>query len=110
MNWQVNITSEPAPIQGHDKWQYHVIDAYKPLVSTKGWRICPKCKEFPRLWIFDNGRYAKCCCGYKYEASGVKAEPIMEYVRRNNGSMLGFDDLELQRNWNDRVKKLKDKP
>jgi hypothetical protein len=83
------------------QWEHALISAYQPLVSTKGWKACPKCKQYPWLWIFDNGRYAKCQCGGKYDASKASAEAVCQYANRNNGSLLGYDGNALQKAWNE---------
>ena len=90
----------------HDKWSRHVIDAYKPLeafghLHTEDWSICPKCGEQPRIWWFDNGLNAKCCCSELFGIDQAKSESIMSYLKRNNGSSVGYlgtEDLRLR--WN----------
>jgi len=57
-------------------WDAATISDYKPLTDTTGWDRCPSCKEYPRTWVFDNGNYAKCRCGHKYEG-GVAAETVV---------------------------------
>lgn len=81
------------------RWEHAVIDAYKPLESVKGWKKCIACKEFPRVWIFDNGRYAKCCCGDKYSQDGAQAESIMSVYKRT-GKTAEYDPDELRVAWN----------
>ena len=46
-------------------WKSSMIDSYSPLKSVKGWKKCKTCGEFPRVWAFDNGKFAKCCCAEK---------------------------------------------
>jgi hypothetical protein len=58
-------------------WEAATISDYKPLDDTTGWQTCPNCGEHPRTWVFDNGNYAKCRCGHKYEG-GVAAETVYE--------------------------------
>jgi hypothetical protein len=58
-------------------WDDATIDAYKPLADATGWEQCPNCHEYPRVWVFDNGNYAKCRCHYKYEGC-VFAESIID--------------------------------
>jgi hypothetical protein len=84
-------------------WQLRVGNYYQPLKEEEAekWNTCPKCHEKPRIWEFDNGRYAKCLCvKSKYESAAVSAEPIMELMRKNNGSWLHYDPDLLRRNWN----------
>lgn len=50
------------------EWDRATIDAYLKLEENKHvrypekWNTCPLCGQKPRVWIFDNGRYAKCLC------------------------------------------------
>lgn len=64
------------------KWSQACCDAYQPLVSVKGWKRCKKCNEFPRVWEFDNGLHAKCCCGTLYGPSQARAESILSVYKR----------------------------
>jgi hypothetical protein len=92
-----------------ERWKYSVIDAFTPLESVKGWKKCKKCKEFPRVWIFDNGSYAKCCCGEKYGPPQATSESISEVLRRTGGvAEYSRDNLRLA--WNTRVDTLGDTP
>jgi hypothetical protein len=80
-----------------DKWSFATIDAYVPIsdasvLNKTDWLPCPKCGEVPRLWIFDNGRHAKCCCGFDpYSAAPVRVESIMSVYRRT-GSTEDYDE------------------
>ena len=88
-----------------DRWPWHCHDKYKllnPDEVTK-WEICPKCNEGPRIWIYDNGRGAKCLCFGKYE-EGVRAIGVLTYANSHNGSLKDFPEDELQENWNKRCK------
>lgn len=81
------------------KWQYAAINAYHPLISVKGWKKCKKCKEFPRIWVFDNGCYAKCCCSYTYDPAPVQSESINSvYKRMGNTENYSRDNLKTA--WN----------
>lgn len=83
------------------KWQNSCGEWFKPLESVKGWKKCKQCKMFPRVWIFDNGIYAKCHCFDLYE-SGVQSESIMSVYRRTgNTAEYSRDNLRLA--WNDYV-------
>jgi hypothetical protein len=68
------------------------------------WNECPFCHLKPKIWVFDNGRYATCGCRLKdysdYDAFHIKAESIMDYIKRNGGSTAGYDFDGLKRNWN----------
>ena len=85
------------------RWEWATIDAYVPVPDNEDWKECPKCLKRPRVWIFDNGRYAKCQCGEKYDGARVSAEAIGQYVSRNNGSIVGYNDDELRLNWNTHI-------
>lgn len=82
-------------------WRHAVIDAYEPLEDVTGWERCPRCGEHPRVWQFDNGSHASCKCGERYRPSLARAESILSFVRRNNGSCLGYPDNELRDRWNE---------
>lgn len=90
--------------------EYDLIDAYVILeeegFDSSTWNSCPVCKAKPKVWIFDNGRFADCKCGKKYSKRSVKAISIGEYVRNNNGSMARYPDDELRINWNRRCEEL----
>jgi hypothetical protein len=88
------------------RWRNATIDAYEPVPDSEDWRECPKCMRRPRAWVFDNGRYAKCQCGEKYSAAEVQAESIVAFMKRNGGSLLGYDSDELRLNWNKYIGKL----
>ncbi len=81
-------------------WATSVIDAYKSMTSVKGWKKCKGCGEFPRLWIFDNGRFAKCCCSGKYEGGEARAESIISYIKRNDMSCADYPQDALRIAWN----------
>lgn len=81
-------------------WEDATIDDYKPIPYHKGWKKCPKCKEIPRLWIFDNGKFAKCRCRHRFEGAPVRSESILSFVKRNKGSLHGYDNNILRIKWN----------
>ena len=89
------------------RWRYATIGAYEFLDSLKGWKRCPLCKEWPKVWIFDNGRYAKCCCGEKYGKAQAGAESIMSVHIRNNGNVSEYNCDDLRKNWNKYVEACK---
>ena len=98
----------------------HLIDAFKSLdeieeelskyflkfsikldVPRKSWLSCPKCKALPKLWLFDNGRYAACKCHFNtYKHFDINCIGVSEYARGNNGSLVGYNDDELRTSWN----------
>lgn len=71
------------------------------------WLTCNKCGYKPRVWVFDNGRYAQCACAKeysRYKKRNIEAENIMEHIRRTNGSVVDYDSDELRKNWNSYVR------
>jgi hypothetical protein len=81
------------------RWEYHVISAYVPITdwftSDQDWMKCSRCNVKPRVWIFDNGRFAKCLCAHKYGKAQAEAISINEGTRNNS-----YDHDELRKNWN----------
>lgn len=48
--------------------------------------MCKKCNEFPRVWEFNNGSTARCCCpDGLYTESPARAESIGSVVKRTGG-------------------------
>lgn len=82
-----------------DLWSTCVIDAYEPVENEADWLSCPKCRVKPRVWEFDNGRYAKCLCRSKYESAPVSAESIMSVIKRTGG-VYEYDRDDLRKAWN----------
>lgn len=85
--------------------RYKCISAYKKVKKAQYWLPCKDCGLIPLVWEFDNGRSTGCGCGEnEYNHHSIHAESIMSYVKRHNGSALGFISDELQMNWNQWVK------
>ena len=82
-------------------WQ-DLIDSFVTPKDEELWLPCPKCGYKPKVWIFDNGRYAACggCRRNKYDHFQIRAESIMSWLLSHNGSLVGFPDDELRENWN----------
>lgn len=81
--------------------KYKCIDAYKIPKDTDQWLNCPNCGLKPLIWEFNNGRSTACGCGENiYRHFSIVAESIMSYVKRNNGSALGYNSHDLKNNWN----------
>jgi|TARA_R110000782_G_scaffold156371_1_gene248506 hypothetical protein len=70
------------------------------FTAMENWIECKVCLERPRLWIFDNGRYAKCSCYGEYE-SGLSSISVMEWYKINT-SFVDYPSDELRLNWNNR--------
>ena len=88
-------------------WKYAVISAYTDEGVDDTWLQCPQCGERPRTWVFDNGRYAKCCCADMYGPAQATAEDIMSVYNRCNGDVSSYccDDLRLA--WNKYIKEMR---
>lgn len=85
------------------RWEYSCISAYIPVPIDEDWLECPSCNRKPRVWVFDNGRYARCQCGYKYDPCKVSAQSIWECHNLNNGDVSGYDKDALRKAWNEYV-------
>jgi hypothetical protein len=81
--------------------QYKAIGEYQQVENPYNWLNCPICGLKPIVWEFNNGRSTACGCGEnEYKHHSIRAESIMSYVNRNNGSVIGYDRDELRKNWN----------
>lgn len=87
----------------------HLTPEYKPL--SEKWlqdsipfRECPLCGQLPKLWIFDNGAFAKCECK---AIQAVHGETIMEFHKAHKGDMRNWHNhSDLRDAWN-KAQKLK---
>jgi len=84
------------------RWHIATIDAFKPLKEETDWLACPQCHRKPRVWVFDNGNYARCQCGKKYENSAIEFESIGDYYRRKK-TCEGYNQNGLREKWNEHV-------
>ena len=81
-------------------WSFHTIEAYKIPNDHENWATCPKCGKPPRIWSFDNGRFAKCWCSEKYGPAQARAESIMGFCHRTNGcDTTEYDVNGLRKAW-----------
>lgn len=81
-------------------------DWYTEPKDVEEWLECTRCGHKPRVWEFDNGRYAECACASKYskyDKLKISAESIMSVVNRTGG-VAEYDREELKNNWNEHVK------
>lgn len=85
--------------KGSYSWAAACIDDYKPLDNTDKWDRCPNCYEYPRVWVFDNGNYAKCRCSYKYEEPQATAESITSACYKRGISYEEYQEY-LRKEWN----------
>src|SRR3954465_1767748 len=107
-------TNEETPLcAGQNKWRnWRAPDFYKEIsihnAIPEEWHACPVCEEKPRLWIFDNGAYAKCKCQDTYDDHAARGKTIWEYHREHNGDMTNWNHNDLRDNWNKYVQQIKD--
>jgi hypothetical protein len=81
--------------------QYKATDAYKYPKDWYYWKPCRNCGLKPLVWEFNNGLSTACGCGRnEYDHFSIHSESIMSYVKRNNGSALGYNNDSLRMNWN----------
>jgi hypothetical protein len=74
---------------------------YKELPDYTGYLLCTYCKTYPKVWAFDNGLQCKCCCQGMYDKPAAIGECINAYVKKSNGSFVGYKGREeLMNNWN----------
>lgn len=85
-----------------DAW----FDWYDEPDNSEEWYECPHCNSKPRIWEFDNGRFAQCRCSVdysKYNKRTIVAESIGELLRRTGGDATDYDECALQKAWNNYV-------
>ena len=108
--WIKNYTSKKQEMKYSKVWEeyrkkYKAIEAYKKVNNPQFWLPCKECGLIPLVWEFNNGRSTACGCGENEDRHHSRhAESIMSFVKRNNGSALGFISDELRMNWNQWVK------
>ena len=108
--WIKNYTAKKQEMKYSKVWEeyrkkYKAIEAYKKVNNPQFWLPCKGCGLIPLVWEFNNGRSTACGCGEnEYRHHSIHAESIMSFVKRNNGSALGFISDELRMNWNQWVK------
>lgn len=104
--YKVNLKLKRQELEYQKIWKeyrkkYKAIEAYKKVSDPHNWLPCPKCGLIPLVWEFNNGRSTACGCGEnEYNHHSISAESIMSYVKRNNGSALGYNQIALRMNWN----------
>ena len=77
---------------------YHTLSDHN--LKEDEWHTCPKCLKKPRLWIFDNGEYAKCGCNSTYDQASASGQTIWEYHNQHNGDMTNWSHNDLRDKWN----------
>lgn len=77
-----------------------LIDSFVDPENPHLWQKCPRCKLRPKIWTFDNGRFAACGChNTMYDHFTVQAESIASVVKRTGG-FIGYNSDDLRKNWN----------
>lgn len=89
----------------HWGWEFATMDSYKPIGETDlEWLACPTCGVRPRVWLFDNGEFAKCCCGDRY-SEGLRVDGALEtYRKTGKHDVHDFDGL--RKAWNAHVEEM----
>jgi hypothetical protein len=101
-----NLIRKKEEIKYKNTWyeyrkKYKAINSYIRVQDPQWWLPCKDCGLIPLVWEYDNGRSTACGCGKdEYNHHSIKAESIVSYVLRNNGSTSGFNTIELRMNWN----------
>jgi hypothetical protein len=104
-----NLKMKSKEISDQKNWnllrsKYKAISSYVKVQDPNNWLPCKNCGLIPLIWEFDNGRSTACGCGKnEYDHHSIKAESITSYMKRNGGSMLGYNGNELKLNWNNWV-------
>ena len=105
-NYLRNIKNKRKEVKYLKEWKefrkkYKCTSVYKKVDKPHYWLPCKNCGLIPLVWEFDNGRKTGCGCGEDdYNHHSIQAESVMSYVKRHNGSALGFISDELLMNWN----------
>jgi len=88
------------------RWRIAACDFYTPLKDPDGWQQCPKCGVLPRVWVFDNGNYAKCLCSKdKYGPNQAEAPSCIEACFRQKRPYSEYEHM-LRTAWNSRCQSL----
>lgn len=84
-----------------DIWIGAIGDHYKKVASGPfdGWYKCNTCREYPRVWEYDNGVHAKCLCSGNNEEAPCRSESILSFVKRN-GNSIGYNQNDIRLAWN----------
>lgn len=83
--------------------EYPHADNWERPKDIDRWETCRKCGRKPYVWIYDNGKNARCNCpvsGKSVYFNMITVESIGAYSRRNDGSALGYDWDNLLKAWN----------
>jgi len=83
------------------RWALHVGNWYLTPEDGQNWSICPTCGQVPRVWVFNHGSQAKCCCFDLY-SSGIISESVMAVITRT-GSAKEYSRDNLRIAWNDYI-------
>ncbi|ANA49320.1 hypothetical protein PMW_195 [Pseudomonas phage phiPMW] len=75
-------------------------DHWEEVDDDGSWLDCCKCKTQPRIWVYNNGRHAKCICYGPYDNGPVRVESILSYVHRTDKGAIGYPWDSLRTTWN----------
>lgn len=84
-------------------------DWYEDPDGIDEWMTCCKCGYKPKIWVFDNGRFAQCACAKRYsryDKFQIECEDIMSHLRKTDGSLAGYDGDGLRKAWNKHVNEM----
>ena len=84
------------------RWRSAAISSYLPVPDGEDWHTCPVCLAKPRIWVFDNGRHAKCLCSLVLGPPRVSAISIVE-ARCCPDWPNSYDRDRLRQAWNEAV-------
>jgi hypothetical protein len=106
---QKNIKFKKEQLRYDEVWKefrkkYKGISSYVKVLYPSEWLHCKVCGLIPLVWEYNNGRSTACGCGKNdYDHLSIQCESVMSYVKRNNGSAVGFNPNGLRDNWNEWV-------
>jgi hypothetical protein len=80
-----------------DHWKNITEENFK---TDEDWIKCNTCDSLPKLWIFDNGCYAKCECNIWAEHMS-----IMKFYNKYN-TISNYSYIPLKDNWNKKIKRI----
>lgn len=71
------------------------------ITNLSEWLPCPKCGHKPKIWIYNNGVNASCCCASsRYDRFTIRIEDINSIVRRTGSPKDYKGEQGLMEEWN----------
>lgn len=80
-------------------WSYKAGNWYEKVNVDHEWIDCTRCGVKPRLWVFNNGSWAKCLCYDMYDAPPVRTESVLSVYTRT-GLTAEYEPDNLRLTWN----------